>query len=247
MSQSKPASFFKAVGGFTLVELLVVVTIIVILIAILVPSLDRAMAQAQIAACASNHRQILTGHAQYLLNNRMMIPPSYNSDGNFGCNNFGDPAIYTAFPNSFGSLIPYAFGGGGRKVFNCPTTDIISRNDFSETNYFFNGSLSGKSSSSIARSSSVIYTSGWGYRTTNLYYRPFQSGNLYYTWAASAQKPSYNTHHLKGGNFGFGDAHVEYRKPLVDIMARDFGLTGGPGASGNSGDTVDGPSYLSEF
>lgn len=52
--------------GFTLVELLVVVTIIVILISILTPSLERAIGQAQRAKCASNLKGCGQGLAIYL-------------------------------------------------------------------------------------------------------------------------------------------------------------------------------------
>lgn len=44
--------------GFTLIELLVVVTIIVVLIAILLPSLNKAIAAANLSVCLSNQRQI---------------------------------------------------------------------------------------------------------------------------------------------------------------------------------------------
>ena len=52
-------------GGFTLVELMVVILIIALLIAILLPALARARAYARMAACASNMRQFGIGVVNY--------------------------------------------------------------------------------------------------------------------------------------------------------------------------------------
>jgi prepilin-type N-terminal cleavage/methylation domain-containing protein len=56
--------------GFTLVELLVVVTIIVILIALLAPALDRAMYTAQVAVCSAQLHTMTIGAAQYAMDHK---------------------------------------------------------------------------------------------------------------------------------------------------------------------------------
>src|ERR1051325_11164724 len=53
--------------GFTLVELMVVVTIIAILLALLSPAMDKAMYQAELAACGAQQRGTATGVPAYAL------------------------------------------------------------------------------------------------------------------------------------------------------------------------------------
>lgn len=69
--RSTPAGIHTAHrrGGFTLVELLVVVTIIILLLALMAPALGRALETSMIAVCQSNQRQMITGYIAFTQDN----------------------------------------------------------------------------------------------------------------------------------------------------------------------------------
>src|SRR5688500_1697233 len=66
-------------AAFTLVELLVVITIIVLLLSLLAPALDSAITQAPMAKCGANLRTIGAGCAAYAVNNKNRYPKRQNN------------------------------------------------------------------------------------------------------------------------------------------------------------------------
>jgi prepilin-type N-terminal cleavage/methylation domain-containing protein/prepilin-type processing-associated H-X9-DG protein len=81
-------------GGFTLVELLVVIGIIALLISILLPALTKARRAANTIVCASNIRQILMAMQTYVAQNDGYIPGGPNTTGAF----LFDPTPPFSFP-----------------------------------------------------------------------------------------------------------------------------------------------------
>jgi prepilin-type N-terminal cleavage/methylation domain-containing protein/prepilin-type processing-associated H-X9-DG protein len=75
--------------AFTLVELLVVISIIALLLAILVPALGKARNQARVTMCAANARQIATVMALYQTNNDGYVPVMLHK---FSITSLGIPA-----------------------------------------------------------------------------------------------------------------------------------------------------------
>src|SRR5687768_10280921 len=63
--------------GFTLVELLVVVAIIAVLLALLMPAMDKAIYQAELAACAATQKGIVSGATLYAMNYKRSFPNRY--------------------------------------------------------------------------------------------------------------------------------------------------------------------------
>lgn len=120
--------------GFSLVELLVVVTIIVILLALLAPAMDRAVEQAQRTVCSSNLHATGGAMLQYAMANKTRLPdgqPAFYRDGNNGKpTQTGGAGIYYIWRRDWANYYHGGYTGHGMlaaqryadpKGFYCPS------------------------------------------------------------------------------------------------------------------------------
>lgn len=98
--------------AFTMVELLVVISIIGLLVALLLPSLSKARESARVTQCASNLRGINFATTMYLNDNKEAFPRGSNNAGHTNgdlISNKEVQIIYSSYLN--GALIPNTSGG----------------------------------------------------------------------------------------------------------------------------------------
>jgi len=110
--------FGRRAKGFTLVELLVVISIISLLMTILLPSLSRARSQARASVCMSNLRQI--GFVVYLYANDYdgYLPPAYEPDNS---THWWGQKLSDGIDHTKGFVWPYLRSELKKKsVYECP-------------------------------------------------------------------------------------------------------------------------------
>lgn len=111
--------------GFTLVELLVVISVIALLISILLPSLKKAKDQAKTVKCAANARQVGQAVSIYLAESNTFYPPSYvyprNELGGWSNRDDGQNATSVPYGYLHWSFFLYGSGKVSDEAFQCPS------------------------------------------------------------------------------------------------------------------------------
>jgi len=107
-------------GGFTLVELLVVIALVAILAAMLLPALSNSQAAAKRTQCLSNLRQMGIAANVYVGDNANVYPIAYYSDGENNIDYAWDLTTIEGNPNR---VIPGLLwqGQGNVQIQQCPS------------------------------------------------------------------------------------------------------------------------------
>ena len=128
--------------GFTLIEMLLVVSLIALLISLLLPSLSSSRCQAEKLACMSNMKAMGSGMAYHISDNARMLPgPSW----------YGQTARYTTGTKNLAQwLAPYmgypkaSSTANVNKEFICPSFFRVKPDNVAVENAVIYGALSEK-------------------------------------------------------------------------------------------------------
>lgn len=212
-------------ANFTIIELLVVISIITILAALLLPSLNRARGKAKQINCASNLRNFGQGFSSYSDDNAGMPPAGYYYYDGLPSKS----TIWATLVKSYLNLPYRSNAAAARKDLIMACQDlpgpieikgwnpIQNVRDYNYTSYGVNlylvgtGTYYGYKLSRISRPSQItLLTDARDYRFVGYDSNP--SYDLYYsTSGIDALAASRHNHGL---NILFGDAHVEWQRQV---------------------------------
>lgn len=148
--KNKEVKNMKWMEGFTLVELLVVISIIAVLLAVMMPALNKARESARSVICRSNLKQIVLAAMAWAPDHGDYVVPGfwYVPSKPFETNSFGEVALCNEAIARGASLEPYTGANQSKKnnLYSCPTAAKFGENLFTiETTYYYqNGVRTGR-------------------------------------------------------------------------------------------------------
>ncbi|MFH1371652.1 MAG: prepilin-type N-terminal cleavage/methylation domain-containing protein [Planctomycetota bacterium] len=230
----------KRTGGFTLVELLVVIAVIAILMAILLPALSKARTQAKRIACLSGLKQLVTAWMAYAGNSDGKIvnggqPPSTGIVTEpYWCTSFNTPAdpgydwswkVFFDYPGILtyeqrveklkkGALFRYC---NNVKSYRCPEAE----KDMHRTYIIPESMNASMSPVAYHAEGQIIKRTGQlkksAERVVFFEEKKITPDAFQFGYPASSAEPAWgpdypNIMHGDGANFGFADGHADFRK-----------------------------------
>ena len=128
--------------GFTLMELLVVISILALLMAILMPALNRVRALGKRVVCLSNVRQIGVANIAYIADNDY-YPPALANRGWYNPGSGATQDIVVPWMNLMEKYLPGRAGwkspaGGSRKFLICPEAKLFIGTWYANCSYGYN-------------------------------------------------------------------------------------------------------------
>ena len=150
-------------GGFTVIELLIVIAIIAVLVSLLLPAISRVRNMAMGVQCASNMHDLMQGFLLFAADHDGHLPGCMygSNDGTFAQSDwlYGQSGFNSA-PQS-GTVWPYVHSS---KTYLCPSLELYSVGDFAQSNgrfdYGFFGNFAGARVAHVALRSNLTLLNG---------------------------------------------------------------------------------------